>query len=159
MEITLQFSSTAFKNGANIPVKYTGEGDDILSPLSWSDPPDGTRSFAIIFEDPEDTTAPGGVFTHWFIFNIPPDSREMPESLPKQSKLTNKAIQGKNDFGKIGYGGPLPDGTGPHRYRFTLYALNHLLDLAGDVSKVQVLDSTKRHVLAKEELWGIYPHI
>jgi len=120
------------------------------------EPPVGTQSLALILQDPEDSTAPGGVFTHWVLFNIPSDSCKIPEGVPTQAKLSNGALQGKNDFEKIGYGGPCPDGSGPHRYRFTLYALNCSLDLNAGAPKKQVLDGIQGHILAQGELTGIY---
>jgi hypothetical protein len=152
----LQVSSLAFQEGDRIPTKYTCEGQDVSPPIAWSRPPVGTQSLVLILEDPEDSTAPGGVFTHWVLFNIPSDIREMPEGVPPQGKLSSGALQGKNDFGRIGYGGPCPDGTGPHRYRFTLYALDQPLDLEAGASKKQVLDGIQGHILAHGELTGTY---
>ena len=149
-------SSPAFHDGDRIPAKYTCEGKDISPPIIWNDPPIGTESFAVLFEDPEDTTAPGGVFTHWILFNIPSNIRQLPEGVPNRAKLTNGALQGKNDFKTIGYGGPCPDGTGPHLYRFTLYALNCSLDLKAGASKKELLDSIHGHILAQSEFTGIY---
>ena len=151
----LHVSSPAFSEGERIPTKYTCEGQDVSPPLVWSEPPVGTQSLALILEDPEDATAPGGVFTHWVLFNIPSDSRKISEHVPTQGKLSGGELQGKNDCERIGYGGPCPDGSGPHRYRFTLYALNCLLDLEAGVSKKQVLDCIQKHVLAQGELTGI----
>ena len=152
----LHISSPAFSEGERIPTKYTCEGQDVSPPLVWSEPPLATQSLALTLEDPEDATAPGGVFTHWILFNIPSDSLKISEGVPTQAELSSGALQSKNDFERIGYGGPCPDGSGPHRYRFTLYALNCLLDLEASVSKKQVLDSIQEHILAQGELIGIY---
>jgi len=104
----------------------------------------------------DDPDAPGGVFTHWVLFNIPSDNRQLPEAVPTQAQLPSGAIQGKNDFRRIGYGGPCPPPGRPHRYRFTLYALNQPVDLKAGVSKKQVLDAMQGHILAQGQLTGTY---
>jgi len=119
----------------------------------WSEPPQGTQSLALIVDDPD---APGGVFTHWVLFNILPDSRQLPEAIPTQAQLSSGALQGKNDFGRIGYGGPCPPPGRPHRYRFTLYALDRVLDLKAGVSKKQVVGAMQGHILAQGQLTGTY---
>ena len=151
--MALSLSSIAFQGGERIPVKYTCEGQDVSPPLIWSEPPQGTQSLALIVDDPD---APGGVFTHWVLFNIPPDSGELPEAMPTLAQLSSGALQGKNDFGRIGYGGPCPPPGRPHHYCFTLYALDRVLDLKGGVSKKQVLDAMHGHILAQGELTGTY---
>lgn len=151
--MALSISSQVFQEGERIPTKYSCEGQDISPPLMWSESPAGTRSFALIVDDPD---APGGVFTHWVLFNLPADSRELAEAVPTQSQLPNSALQGKNDFGKIGYGGPCPPPGSPHRYRFNLYALDQSLDLKPGASKKQVLEAMQGHILAQGQLTGIY---
>ena len=151
--MTLSVSSSAFQEGEGIPAKYSCEGQDISPPLVWSEAPGQTQSFALIMDDPD---APGRVFTHWVLFNIPSDSRELPEAVPTQSQLSNGALQGRNDFGKIGYGGPCPPPGRPHRYQFTLYALDQPLDLTAGASKKQVLDAMQGHILAQGQLMGTY---
>jgi Raf kinase inhibitor-like YbhB/YbcL family protein len=151
MEISL--SSTAFKDGERIPTKYTCEGQDISPPLEWGEPPPGTRAFALIMDDPD---APGGVFTHWVIFNIASDSRKLAEAISTQGQLLGDALQGKNDFGRTGYGGPCPPPGRPHRYQFTLYALNQPLDLKAGISKKQLLSAMQDHILAQGQLTGTY---
>ncbi len=152
-EMVLTVSSSAFQEGDRIPTKYTCEGQDVSPPLAWSEPPVGARSFALIVDDPD---APGGVFTHWVLFNIPPDSRELPEAIPTQGELPSGALQGKNDFGKTGYGGPCPPPGRPHRYQFTLYALDQPLDLKRGISKKQLLSTMQGHILAQGQLTGTY---
>ena len=151
--MTLSISSPAFQDGERIPAKYTCQGQDISPPLKWSQVPNETQSLALIVDDPD---APSGVFTHWVIFNLPPDSRELPEAVPAASQLPSSALQGKNDFGKIGYGGPCPPPGYPHRYRFTLYALDRQLDLKAGSSKKQVLNAMEGHILAQGQLTGTY---
>lgn len=151
--MTLSLSSVAFQDGEAIPIKYTCGGQDISLPLIWSEPPRETQSFALIMDDPD---APVGVFTHWVLFNIPSDSRELPEGVPTQAELPSGALQGKNDFGRIGYGGPCPPPGRPHRYQFTLYALDQPLDLKAGVSKKQLLGAMQGHILAQGQLTGTY---
>ena len=151
--MTLSVSSTAFQEGDRIPAKYTCQGQDVSLPLTWSEGPTGTLSFALIMDDPD---APGGAFTHWLIFNIPSDSYQLAEAVPTQARLPNGALQGKNDFGRIGYGGPCPPPGGPHRYRFTVYALDETLGLEAGTSKTQLLAAITDHVLAQGQLTGAY---
>ncbi len=152
-EIALSLSSTSFKEGDWIPSKYTCDGQDVSPPLAWGQPPQQTQVFALIVDDPD---APLGVFTHWVLFNLPANIRQLPEGIPAQHQLGNEALQGKNDFGKIGYGGPCPPPGPTHRYRFTLYALDKPLGLVAGASKKQVLDATKGHILAQGQLMGTY---
>ena len=151
--MALVVSSSAFQEGGEIPTKYTCEGQDVSPALTWSEPPAETRSFTLIVDDPD---APVGVFTHWVLFNLPVDSRELPEAMPTQAQLPDGSLQGKNDFGKIGYGGPCPPPGRPHRYQFTLYALDQTLDLKAGASKKQVLDAMQGHILAQGRLTGTY---
>jgi Raf kinase inhibitor-like YbhB/YbcL family protein len=153
-DMALSVSSRAFQDGQGIPEKYTCQGRDISPPLAWSKPPTGTQSFALIMDDPD---APGGVFTHWVIFNIPPDRRELSEAVPIQAQLASGGLQGNTDFGKIGYGGPCPWPPGnPHRYQFTLYAVDKTLDLNAGATKQEVLDAMQGHILAQAQLTGTY---
>lgn len=152
-EMALVVSSSAFQEGTEIPTKYTCQGQDISPALSWSEPTAGTRSFVLIVDDPD---TPAGVFTHWVFFNLPADSRKLPEAVPTQAQLQDGSLQGKNDFGKIGYGGPCPPPGRPHRYQFTIYALDQTLDLKAGASKKQVLEAMKGHILAQGRLTGTY---
>jgi len=152
-EATLALSSPAFQAGENIPVKYTCDGQNISPPLTWGDGPQGTQSFALIMDDPD---APGGVFTHWLLFNLPADSRELPEGVPHDNELVSGARQGKNSFNEIGYGGPCPPSGPAHHYRFSLYALDKHLELAAGASRQQVLDALTGHILASGLLIGMY---
>ena len=151
--MALVVSSSAFQEGGEIPTKYTCEGQDVSPALTWSEPPAETRSFTLIVDDPD---APVGVFTHWVLFNLPADSRGIPEAVPTQAQLPDGSLQGKNDFGKIGYGGPCPPPGRPHRYQFTLYALDQTLDLKAGASKKQALDAMQGHILAQGRLTGTY---
>ena len=151
--MALSLSSTAFKEGGQIPQKYTCDGQDVSPLLAWDEPPQGTKSFALIVDDPD---APVGVFTHWVLFNLPAIARQLPEAVPTQNQLQDGALQGKNDFRRIGYGGPCPPSGRPHHYRFILYALDKPLDLKAGASKKEVLDAMKGHLLAQGQLTGTY---
>lgn len=152
-EIALSVLSLAFQEGERIPTKYTCQGQDVSPPFTWSEPPAGNQSFVLIVDDPD---APDGVFTHWVIFNLPSDSRQLPEAVPTQAQLPSGALQGKNDFGGIGYGGPCPPPGRPHRYQFTLYVLDKPLDLKAGASKKQVIDAMQGHILTQGQLTGTY---
>lgn len=151
--MNLPFSSTAFKDGDRIPARYTCEGQDISPPLAWGNPPQNTRSFTLIVDDPD---APGGLFTHWVIFNINDNIRELGEGIPALERIKNGAIEGKSDFNMIGYGGPCPPPGRVHHYRFTLYALDRSLDLPRGAPRQQLLDAMKGHILAQGQLTGTY---
>jgi Raf kinase inhibitor-like YbhB/YbcL family protein len=104
----------------------------------------------------DDPDAPVGVFTHWVLFNLPAATTGLPEAVPTQAQLQDGSLQGKNDFGRTGYGGPCPPSGRPHRYQFTLYALDQTLDLKAGASKKQVLDAMQGHILAQGRLTGTY---
>jgi Raf kinase inhibitor-like YbhB/YbcL family protein len=143
-----QVASTAFAEGQPIPQKYTGDGDDVSPPLTWSDPPAGTKSFALICDDPD---APRGTWVHWVLFNLPPTLRGLPEGAS-----AGAAIDGVSDFGEVGYGGPAPPKGKPHRYYFKVYALDTTLNLPAGASKADVMAACKGHVLSEGELMGTY---
>jgi len=152
-EMTLSLSSPIFQEGEDIPITYTCDGQDISPPLTWDEPPSETQSFTLIIDDPD---APGGVFTHWLLFNLPADTRELPEAVPPNNELTSGALQGKNSLGQIGYGGPCPPSGSAHHYRFTIYALDQPLDLTAGASRKQVIDAITGHILARGQLIGMY---
>jgi Raf kinase inhibitor-like YbhB/YbcL family protein len=152
-EMTMSVSSPAFQEGESIPLRYTCEGEDISPQLTWSEPPAETQSLALIVDDPD---APGGVFTHWVLFNLPSDSRRLPEAVTVQEPLPSGVVEGENDFGRIGYGGPCPPPGSPHRYRFTLYALDKSLKLAAGVAGERVIEAMSGHILAWGRLTGTY---
>ncbi len=144
--------SSIFENNGKIPAKYTCDGDDVSPPLRWEGRPDGTASYVLIVDDPD---APIGVFTHWVLYNIPADLNSLPENIPKQ-KETKYGLQGRNDFGKIGYGGPCPPKGKPHRYFFKLYALDIKLNLPPGASKREVGKKMEGHILAQAQIIGLY---
>lgn len=149
---TMQLTSNAFVPNATMPPQYTCKGEDISPALSWDEPPTGTQSFALIVDDPD---APGKTFTHWVLYDLPSDLRQLPENLPPDPILLTGGVQGKNDFDRYGYGGPCPP-SGTHRYVFQLYALDTLLDLAPGMSKTEVIAAMRGHILAGAELVGQY---
>ncbi|MEE8352968.1 MAG: YbhB/YbcL family Raf kinase inhibitor-like protein [Dehalococcoidales bacterium] len=149
----LSMTSTAFAEGETIPVRYTCDGQDISPPLAWDSVPEGTQSFAVIVDDPD---APGGSWVHWVLFNLPTDTRELAENLPKSGELADGSLQGRNGWGSIGYGGPCPPFGQTHRYPFTLYALDIMLDLNAGASMQQVLNAMAGHMLGEVTLTGNY---
>lgn len=149
--MAFELTSPAFKEGEVIPKKHTCEGPDVSPPLRWSSPPQGTRSLALIADDPD---APMGTWVHWVLFNLPSELVDLPEGVPIRESLANGAQQGLNDFRRVGYGGPCPPPGKPHRYFFKLYALNALLNLKPRATKAQVLEASKGHVLAETQLMG-----
>lgn len=151
MEILV--SSSAFVKEGFIPEKYTCDGDDISPPLKWTAPPPGTRSIALICEDPD---APVGTWVHWVLYGLPPSATELPEGVPGTETLPNGARQGINDFRRVGYGGPCPPPGPPHRYFFRLYASDIELDLPRRASKEDLLGSLEGHILAEGRLMGRY---
>lgn len=148
----MEIISSAFKEGESIPSKFTCDGIDISPQLAWSQIQPGTKSFALICDDPD---APSGTYVHWVIFNLPASVRELSENIPKKETLENGAIQGKNDFGKTGYGGPCPPG-GTHRYYFKLYALDTILEGKPGMTKRELLKIMDSHVLEEGQLMGRY---
>lgn len=147
-----QITSSAFKDGEMIPSKYTCDGENISPPLNWNGIPDGTKSLALINDDPD---APVGDWVHWIVFNIPPETIELKEAASNKKLLPAGSVEGLNDWNKIGYGGPCPP-SGVHRYFFKLYALDNLLSLKEGATKRQLLDAMKGHILAEAQLIGKY---
>ena len=145
--------SFAFAEGEAIPARYTCDGEDISPPLRWSDTPAGTRSLALIADDPD---APVGTWTHWVAYAIPPTVGEFTAGVPKTRVVAGGIRQGVNDFKRTGYGGPCPPRGDPHRYFFKLYALDRELPLAGGATKQELLNAMKGHILAEGSLMGKY---
>ena len=149
----LKLTSSAFSAGGTIPKKHTCDGADVSPPLAWSDAPSAAQSFALIADDPD---APVGTWVHWVLFDIPGKTRELPEGVAKQEELADGSRQGRNDFRRIGYGGPCPPPGRPHRYFFKLYALDRTLDLPTAATKAQVEAAMKGHIKAEGQLMGTY---
>ena len=149
----MQLTSTAFSEGAPIPAKHSCNGPDVSPAFAWQGVPGEARSLALIADDPD---APRGTWVHWVLFNIPPDEDGLGEDIPDDEQLANGSIQGKNDFGNIGYGGPCPPPGKPHRYFFKLYALDQMLDLKPGATKQDLLDAMDGHILAEGQLMGTF---
>lgn len=150
---TMKISSGSFSAGEMIPKKFTCDGPDASPKLNWTEPPAKTQSFALIMDDPD---APAGTWVHWVLFDLPAETRELAEGVAKQEQLANGSRQGRNDFGKIGYGGPCPPPGDPHRYFFKLYALDAKLNLKAGATKADVEGAMKGHILAHAEMIGKY---
>lgn len=150
MDIIL--NSAAFKNGETIPRKYTCDGENVSPALSWNKLPDGAREFMLICEDPD---APGGNWVHWVLYGIGSETVSLKENIPAEDTVGNFK-QGKNSFGKVGYGGPCPPGGSAHRYFFRLYALGKNLNLLPRASKDEVLRAAEGCIIARGELMGRY---
>jgi Raf kinase inhibitor-like YbhB/YbcL family protein len=146
-------TTAAFQPGADIPRKYTCDAEDVSPPLRWTNAPAATKSFALIADDPD---APGGTWVHWVIYDLPADTKELPEAVAKTEALPSGAKQGVNDFRKLGYNGPCPPPGSAHRYYFRLYALDAPSDLKAQATKLQVLEAIKGHALGAAELMGRY---
>ncbi len=146
-------TSSAFQDGERIPDRYTCKGEDLSPPLSWRGAPAGTKSFALIVEDPD---APGGTFVHWVIYNLPAALTELSEGVPASEQLEDGALQGINDFRTIGYRGPCPPPGKPHRYFFILRALDRELELKAGATKAELEKEIEGHVLAEAKLIGTY---
>lgn len=148
----INISSTVFKEGEMIPSKYTCDGENISPSLGWTGIPKGTKSLALICDDPD---APRGTWVHWVLFNIPGDVSGLSENIPPHSTLKNGARQGINDSRQLGYDGPCPPG-GTHRYFFKLYALSVVLTLETGATKAQLLKAMEGHILGEGQLMGKY---
>ncbi len=148
----MKISSRAFREYEMMPAKYTCQGQDVSPPLSFSEVPEKTKSLALILVDPD---APSGKFVHWVIYNIPPETRELEENIKKTDKLADGTLQGRNDFGRIGYGGPCPP-FGTHRYYFKLYAIDTLLNLKPGAKETELLKVLFHHNIAEAHFMGKY---
>jgi Raf kinase inhibitor-like YbhB/YbcL family protein len=142
----MKITSSAFQEGASIPSKFSCDGANTSPPLQIAEVPSGAKSLALIVDDPD---APSGLFTHWTVWNISPQTSTVAEgSAPK-------GVHGANDFGKSGYGGPCPP-SGTHRYYFKIFALDRELDLPSGAKRSQLDAAMKGHVVAQGELMGRY---
>ncbi len=150
---TMQIQSSAFNEGDTIPTKHTCEGEDVSPQLSWSAPPEGTRSLALICDDPD---APVGTWVHWVLFGLAADTTELPEDVPDGEEVLAGAKHGRNDFGALGYGGPCPPPGPAHRYFFKLYALDFKPALGAGASKAELMSEIAGHILAEGRLMGRY---
>lgn len=149
----MELKSSAFEQGGNIPARHTGEGEDVSPALSWSNVPDGTRSFAVLCHDPDaPLVTPQGTygFVHWTLYNIPASVKQLEEG-------TSDYTTGRNDFAKQGYGGPMPpNGHGVHRYYFWVLALDREPDLEAGLTMWELLAKIEPHILGMNRLVGNY---
>ena len=150
--MAFEVTSSAFGQGEPIPTQYTCDGDDISPPLAWENPPEGTKGFTLINDDPD---APVGTWDHWILFNLPADARSLPEAVPPDAELAGGGQHGQNSWRRLGYGGPCPP-SGTHRYFFKLYALDTTLNLDSGTNKKQVLQAMEGHILGQAELMGVF---
>jgi len=151
-KMDIKITSSVFDEGGMIPAKYTCDGDDVSPPLAWEQIPEGTKSIALICDDPD---APVGTFVHWVVWNLPADTKELAENVPADDALPGGAGQGRTDFGRIGYGGPCPP-SGTHRYFFKIYALDAVLDLPAGARKSDLVKAMQDHTLGQGQLVGKY---
>ncbi len=150
-------TSKSFVHDQRLSDDYTCQGKNISPHLAWANVPQGTKSFAIICDDPD---APAGTWVHWVIFNIPAMVLDLSEGVPNHAILSNGARQGKNDFGKLGYGGACPpQGHGDHRYFFKVYALDTMLDQPFGIGKAELERAMEGHVLADGQIIGTYSRV
>jgi Raf kinase inhibitor-like YbhB/YbcL family protein len=154
--MTLQLTSPAFAPGGAIPRKYTCDGEDVSPPLVWGDAPAGTKSFALIVDDPDapDPAAPRTIWVHWVLYDLPPDAGGLGEGVPPAG-LPRGTREGLNDWNRTGWGGPCPP-IGRHRYFHHLYALDAMLGDLGKPDKAALEQAMRGHVLASVELIGTY---
>lgn len=152
----MQIRSSAFDDGDRIPERHTRDGADASPPLTIRDVPDGTRTLALICDDPD---APGKTWVHWLVWGIPAEMDQIPEDVPggNIAESLGGARQGKNDFDEVGYGGPEPPkGHGTHHYRFTAYALSETIDLDAGAGREALETAMKNCTLDTARLTGTY---
>jgi len=150
--ITLTVVS-AFAMGAAIPLQFAGGGKNISPPLSWGQAPAGTKSIAILCDDPD---APVGDWVHWVLFNLPPETTQLTAGVLRQAKLSSGAVQGLNDYNRSGYDGPWPPPGKAHRYFFKVFALDTKLSLTPTARKTDLIKAVQGHILAQGQLIGTF---
>jgi len=150
----MKLESSAFREGQPIPQQYSRDGADTSPPLSWSGVPPGTRSLALICDDPD---APRGTWVHWVYYDLPPSVTSLPPGVRKAERPSSGGVQGRNDYKETGWGGPgPPKGHGVHHYNFRLSALDRELGLSPGATKAEVESAMQGHVLAEAKLTGTY---
>ncbi len=153
---TFTLTSPMFADGRAIISQYTCDGPNMSPPLTWAGVPEGVKGFALTMDDPD---APGEVFDHWVLYNIPADRTDLPQNVAKTETVAGIGVQGKNSFGTLDYSGPCPPAGAPHRYRFHLYALDERLFLQRGASKADLEGAIAGHILAQAELIGSYQRV
>lgn len=152
----MEVFSTAFDSGDKVPEKYTCGGEDVSPPLAWRDIPQGAKSLVLICDDPDSGDEP---WSHWVIYNIPVEKTEIPEGIEKKGRLPWGALQGRNSFGNIGYGGPCPRLGETHRYFWRLYALEEECDLMPGATRAQLMDWMEDRIVGQSEIVGVYSQV
>jgi Raf kinase inhibitor-like YbhB/YbcL family protein len=148
----IKLTSAAFKENEAIPRPYTCDGVNVSPPLEWSGVPKSAKTLALVCSDPD---APSGTFVHWVFFNLPADNIGLVENMPVTENLKAGGFQGKNDFGKLGYGGPCPP-SGTHHYIFRIYALDNELALKAGATNAELMNAIEGHIILQGQLTGTY---
>jgi len=151
--VGFELRSDAFRDGAPIPPRYTADGDDLSPALAWGTPPEGTRSLALVVDDPD---APGGLFTHWIVIGLPPTAGDLVEGRGTDPSDVAGAVALTNDFDRVGWSSPTPPPGKPHRYRFRLMALDFVPRLPPSARRGDFDAAIEGHVIAETVLTGIY---
>lgn len=149
---SMQVTSSSFSDGALIPARFTCDGDNLSPDLAWSGAPTATKAFALILHDPD---APVD-FTHWLVYNIPADVRQVAEGASNRGAMPPGSSEGKNDFARMGYGGPCPPPGKAHHYLFRVLALDSNLGLPGGASREQFDSATEGHIVSQGQIVGLY---
>jgi Raf kinase inhibitor-like YbhB/YbcL family protein len=152
---SLNLTSLSFQADGDIPSKFTCDAQDLSPALAWANPPAETRNFALIADDPD---APTKTVVHWVLYDLPANTRSLPEGIPKGATLPDGSRQGRNDHGTIGYSGPCPPHGPMHHYFFKLYALDSMIDLKPDAGKEDLEQAMEGHILAQSQLIGRFAH-
>lgn len=148
-----ELRSDAFTEGETIPIRHTADGDDLSPALAWGRPPEGTRSLALVMEDPD---APGGLFTHWMVVGLPPEAGDLVEGRGSDPSDVLDAVALTNDFDRVGWGSPAPPRGRPHRYRFRLLALDVPLRLPSSARRGDFDQAVEGHVIAESTITAHY---
>jgi Raf kinase inhibitor-like YbhB/YbcL family protein len=151
--MAFELRSSAFQTGKAIPSRYTCDGEDVSPPLEWAGVPAETQSLALLCDDPNSAKNP---WSHWVLYDLPPDTRALAEGYPPGGTPAPGGKQGRNDFGRVDYGGPCPGSRYAHRYFFQLYALDKTLGLPPGATRAEVLQAMQGHILDRVELMGRY---
>ena len=152
----LELTSAAFEDGQAIPVRYACHGENISPPLTWTNSPEGTKSFVLVMDDPDAVNVVGFVWDHWLLFNLSVDNLSLKEAISQDGEFPSGSLEGMNSGSRLGYGGPCPPSGETHDYVFTMYAIDAIIELEQGVSKEDILQAIEGHVLAKGQLVGRY---
>ncbi|MCF7887073.1 MAG: YbhB/YbcL family Raf kinase inhibitor-like protein [Candidatus Omnitrophica bacterium] len=149
----MDLKSSVFQNGGYIPDRYTCDGKNYSLPLRWDNLPKGTKSLALVVDDPD---APVDIWVHWVVYNLPADIEGIEENISSKKLNTLGAEQGKNDFGQIGYGGPCPPPGSAHKYSFKLYALDENITAEDGLTKSELMKIIRGHIMAETKISAFY---